>query len=187
LHLSRRNGNDRAADIAIDSAGNVYVTGSTNSTNFPVFDALIDTLAGTAPDVFVCKIKATTKTLRFSTYFGGAAPMLRPGLPWMLNRQSVLWHNRLAGPASLAAAFGHAARGIDIFCVGLTRRDRSRSGRAITVAQVTICPGHGVDRGRQSDFRRKNLLGEFPLLAPLYGACSQCPNQSQGFVVAVGK
>jgi len=67
------NGSDRAAGIAVDSAGNVYLTGDTLSTNFPVTPGAIQTAK--APfnfDAFVTKMNATGTALIYSTYFGGA-------------------------------------------------------------------------------------------------------------------
>ncbi|HLH52927.1 MAG TPA: SBBP repeat-containing protein [Verrucomicrobiae bacterium] len=65
-------GSDRdvGSAIALDSAGNTYVTGYTFSTNFPVYNALQGTLAGN-DDVFVTKIAAGGSNLVYSTYFGG--------------------------------------------------------------------------------------------------------------------
>jgi hypothetical protein len=57
--------------IAVDSAGNVYVTGGTYSTNFPVANALQSTSAG-ALDAFVAKINAAGSALVYSTYLGGS-------------------------------------------------------------------------------------------------------------------
>jgi Beta-propeller repeat len=63
-------GSDIGHGIAVDSAGNAYVTGSTNSPNFPVASCLFCApLGGT--DVFVASFTGAG-VLRFSTYFGGA-------------------------------------------------------------------------------------------------------------------
>ncbi len=55
--------------IAIDSSGDAYVTGQTESTNFPGANAA--NYAG-AFDVFVTKIKADGSALIYSTYVGGS-------------------------------------------------------------------------------------------------------------------
>jgi hypothetical protein len=57
--------------IAVDDAGNAYVTGETESTNFPTtFNAYQGTYAGWY-DAFVSKIDATGANLPYSTYLGG--------------------------------------------------------------------------------------------------------------------
>jgi hypothetical protein len=56
--------------IAVDAAGNAYITGVTSSTNFPAVGAYQGTLAGTA-DVFVAKLNPQGTGLVYSTYIGG--------------------------------------------------------------------------------------------------------------------
>ncbi len=56
--------------IAVDSSGSAYVTGSTQSTNFPMANALQSTLGG-ATNAFVAKINETGSALVYSTYLGG--------------------------------------------------------------------------------------------------------------------
>jgi Beta-propeller repeat len=63
-------GDDRAAAIAVDSSGEAYVTGATNSSNFPVGAAVRATLGG-SKSAFVLKLNAVGNTLLFSTYLGG--------------------------------------------------------------------------------------------------------------------
>jgi fibronectin type 3 domain-containing protein len=59
-------------DIAVDSTGNVYVTGATISTNFPTHNAMQAANAG-SQDIFVTKLNASGDALIFSTYLGGGA------------------------------------------------------------------------------------------------------------------
>ncbi len=63
-------GDERAAAIAIDSFGQAYVTGATESTNFPVVAAAQATLKG-GKDAFALKLSAVGNTLLYSTYLGG--------------------------------------------------------------------------------------------------------------------
>jgi hypothetical protein len=70
--------NDYATAIAADSAGNAYVTGYTNSTNFPTTTGAYQTscsggCSGTTVDAFVSKIDPTGTSLIYSTYLGGSA------------------------------------------------------------------------------------------------------------------
>jgi hypothetical protein len=60
--------------IVVDSAGSAYITGSTNSDNFPVANAIKGTFGGGAPfgDAFVTKFSASGNNLIYSTYLGGS-------------------------------------------------------------------------------------------------------------------
>jgi hypothetical protein len=69
--------NDGGLGIAVDSAGNAYVTGFTQANDFPVMNAY-DTSKGNGPsgddtsnDAFVTKLDATGSSLLYSTYLGG--------------------------------------------------------------------------------------------------------------------
>lgn len=74
-------GDEEGVGIALDAAGNAYVTGDTNSTNFPTAAAFQSSLGGgtcgtppdTAPcsDAFVTKLSADGSALVYSTYLGG--------------------------------------------------------------------------------------------------------------------
>lgn len=63
---------DIAYDIAIDSSGNAYVTGETQSENFPISsgDVHQPTYAG-GTDGFVTKLNSTGSALVYSTFLGG--------------------------------------------------------------------------------------------------------------------
>jgi hypothetical protein len=64
-------GDDRGNGIALDSAGNAYVTGFTNSTDYPTVRAVQPTNAG-GYDAFVTKVNAAGSALAYSTYLGGS-------------------------------------------------------------------------------------------------------------------
>src|SRR5258708_4792716 len=65
-------GADYGYGIAVDSAGNAYITGNTNSTNFPTMNALQATYGGGYDDAFVAKISPNGSALLYSTYLGGS-------------------------------------------------------------------------------------------------------------------
>jgi uncharacterized protein (TIGR03437 family) len=64
-------GNDSAAGVAIDSAGNILVAGTTSSTDLPVLNAYQNTLGGRT-NLFVLKLDPTGKIL-YCTYLGGSS------------------------------------------------------------------------------------------------------------------
>lgn len=65
-------GGDSGSGIAVDSAGNAYVTGYTQSTDFPTKNPLQPAYAGGTDDIFVAKINPTGSALVYSTYLGGS-------------------------------------------------------------------------------------------------------------------
>ena len=65
-------GGDQGLSIAVNSVGQAHVTGSTDSTNFPVKNALQSTNHG-SDDVFVTKLFADGAGLHYSTYLGGSS------------------------------------------------------------------------------------------------------------------
>ena len=65
-------GDDRILGMALDSSSNIYLTGSTTSSNFPTMTPFQSALAG-GMDAFVTKLNATGTALLYSTYLGGSA------------------------------------------------------------------------------------------------------------------
>jgi hypothetical protein len=65
------NGDDSGYGIAVDSAGNAYITGYTTSTNFATKTPWQAANAG-GKDVFVTKLNAAGNGLLYSTYLGGS-------------------------------------------------------------------------------------------------------------------
>jgi hypothetical protein len=65
-------GAEHGNSIAVDGAGNVYVTGNTTSTTFPgVNGSSIQPAPGGGVDAFLTKINATGTAIVFSTFLGG--------------------------------------------------------------------------------------------------------------------
>ncbi len=64
------NGIDQGNGIALDPAGNAYVVGTTNSTNFPTVNPF-QAGKGAQDDAFVAKINPTGSAWVYATYLGG--------------------------------------------------------------------------------------------------------------------
>ena len=65
-------GTERGFDIALDASGNAYVTGDTNSTDFPTASPIQGTQAG-GDDAFVAKFNPAGSALVYSTFLGGSS------------------------------------------------------------------------------------------------------------------
>ncbi len=64
-------GTEGAFGIAVDSLSNVYVTGSTGSTDFPLVNPFQNVYGGSFNDAFIIKLNSSGDTLLYSTYLGG--------------------------------------------------------------------------------------------------------------------
>ena len=64
-------GNDIGNGIALDSTNNVYITGNTDSTNFPTTPGAYQTVNAGNTDCFITKINAAGNALAYSTFLGG--------------------------------------------------------------------------------------------------------------------
>ncbi|HEV2245117.1 MAG TPA: SBBP repeat-containing protein, partial [Terriglobia bacterium] len=72
---------NRGSAIAVDAAGNAYVTGYTYSNNFPTTPgAFQTTFGGGNGDAFVSKLNPSGSALIYSTYLGGAHVDLSYGI-----------------------------------------------------------------------------------------------------------
>ena len=63
-------GTDEGTGLVIDNEGNAYLSGGTNSADFPVKNAFRNKISG-GYDVWISKLDPTGKDMVFSTYLGG--------------------------------------------------------------------------------------------------------------------
>jgi hypothetical protein len=73
-------GSDFAGEIDADASGNAYVTGSTDSGDFPTTPGTFDPTTGGESDAFVTKLAPDGSALRYSTYLGGVSPESGDGI-----------------------------------------------------------------------------------------------------------
>ncbi len=62
---------EQANAVAVDSSGNAYLAGATNSTNFPVTAGAFQTQFNSIEDAFVAKVNPAGNALLYSTLLGG--------------------------------------------------------------------------------------------------------------------
>jgi hypothetical protein len=65
-------GTDRANGLVLDSTGNVYVVGTTSSTNFPITSGSYQTTNHGQSNAFIFKLNPAGSGLLYSTYLGGS-------------------------------------------------------------------------------------------------------------------
>jgi beta-propeller repeat-containing protein len=132
-------GFDIGLGIAIDSKGRVYVTGATDSTNFPTVNALRGALAG-ASDAFVARL-TVQGTLAYSTYLGGTGFDRGSGIVVTTKgRAHVTGVTESADFPTMNPLQGNFGGNRDAFVAKLTR-----DGKAL--AYSTYLGGGGIDEG----------------------------------------
>ena len=134
-------GGDSATGIAVDGAGNAYVTGLTESTNFPTVNAYQTNTGGT--DAFVTKLDPSGSSILYSTYLGGGGTDVGLGIAVDgAGRIYVTGYTESADFPRLSA-FGRPAGGADAFVAKL---DPNASG-ASSLVYSTPLGGTGRDEG----------------------------------------
>ena len=71
---------DQAFAIALDAAGDAYVTGNTDAADFPTSPGAFDTSHNGGQDVFVTKLDPAGSALLYSSFLGGSADDLALGI-----------------------------------------------------------------------------------------------------------
>lgn len=105
---------DSGYGVAVDYAGNAYVTGETASSGFPTVAGSYDTTYGGATDAFVAKYNAGATSLVYATFLGGSQLDLGLGVAVSGNLAYVV------GETSSPNFPGGGTRGeSDIFAVSL--------------------------------------------------------------------
>jgi fibronectin type 3 domain-containing protein len=66
------NSDELASDIALDESDNIYVSGTTSSTDFPTTSGAYDSTYNGNTDIVVVKLGPAGDSLLYSTYVGGA-------------------------------------------------------------------------------------------------------------------
>jgi len=73
-------GEDTPQGIAVDAAGNAYISGYTASPNFPVTSSALQTSLTGPDDAFVAKVNAAGNTVLFCTLLGGTRSERAPAI-----------------------------------------------------------------------------------------------------------
>jgi hypothetical protein len=116
--------NEEAYGIDIDANKNVYITGYTESTDFPVTAGVYQTTKGSGKDAFIAKLNSTGSSLDFASYFGVGSNQEAYGITldgnnnvWIVGNTGVsatpvtndAFDNTLNGENSFVVAFNNSA------------------------------------------------------------------------------
>ncbi len=131
---------DYGLGIAVDQFGNAYVTGYTQSTNFPTVNPIQAGNAGNG-DAFVAEVNPQATELIYSTYLGGGSADSGQGIAVDLGGNAyVVGYTYSTNFPTYNAYQGKNAGGVDAF---ITKLNKGGS----TLAFSTYLGGTGDDRG----------------------------------------
>lgn len=137
------NGYDRGYGIAVDVSGNAYISGFTESIDFPTTaSALSESNAGNA-DAFVTKLNASGSNLIYSTYLGGNRHDFGNGIAIDTSGNAYITGSTGSSDfPTVSALFGNNAGDTDAFITKL-----SASGNSLVYS--TYLGGNGGDSGNE--------------------------------------
>jgi hypothetical protein len=131
---------DYGLGIALDQFGNAYVTGYTQSTNFPTVNPIQSGNTGNG-DAFVAEVNPQATELIYSTYLGGSSADSGQGIAVDLGGNAyVVGYTYSANFPTYNAYQGKNAGGVDAF---ITKLNKGGSSFAFS----TYLGGSGDDRG----------------------------------------
>jgi len=132
-------GADFGQGIAVDTAGNAYITGTTQSTDFPILNAY-QSINNGGQDAFLTKVNFTGEQLLFSTYLGGSQADVGQAVTLDTNNDVYLTGYTFSSNFPLASPIqSNLAGGADAFVT-----EFNPSGTALTFS--TYLGGSGDDR-----------------------------------------
>jgi Beta-propeller repeat len=131
--------------MAVGPLGDIYLTGATNSTNFPVVNAALGTLAGTTgSDAFVAWIDSS-QNLAYSTFLGGASNDAGQAITFDGTGRLYVTGDTLSDDFPAGGGFQTTRKGSqDAFLAVI---DLSQTGAA-TLQYATYLGGSGVEAAR---------------------------------------
>jgi len=180
--------NENFGGMAVGPLGDVYLTGSTTSTDFPTVNGAQSTLAGTgAPDAFVVWIDSS-QSLAYSTFLGGAMGDAGQAITFDGTGRLYVTGDTISDdfPASSGFQTGRSGSQDAFFAI----IDLSQSGTA-SLQYATYLGGTGLDTGRGIAVAADRTVwiaggtysGDFPMAGNSYQ--QNYANGGDGFVAHI--
>jgi hypothetical protein len=180
------NTEDCGQGIAVDSSGDAYVTGFTDSTNFPTVNPLQPTFGG-GVDVFVTEINAAGSAWVYSTYLGGSGWDLGTGIALDSSDNAYVTGNTASTNFPTENPIQAYGGNTDAF---VTKLNFNPATSALTLVYSTYLGGHSADYGTSivvSSLDYAYVTGytastNFPLVSPFQTNCGGCSSYNDAFV-----
>ncbi|MEE8405254.1 MAG: SBBP repeat-containing protein [candidate division Zixibacteria bacterium] len=170
-YLGGSSDNDYGHGIAVDATGAAYVTGETDSPDFPMFNAYQGTYQGGTKDVFVTKISSSGDSLVYSTYLGGSGRDVGFGISIDSSGVACIAGNTSSSDFPMLNPYQGTYQGIsDVF---VTKLSSSGGGLVYSTylggADVDNCFGLAVDTSGAAYVTGYTWSTDFPTLNPYQG------------------
>jgi gliding motility-associated-like protein len=174
-------GDDARSEVQVDNAGNIYVTGSTSSTNFPTTATAVQTTLSGQQDGVVFKMNSTLTSMLWGTYIGGTGSDAGYVLAFDNTQQSVYVGGGTNSPnfpvtaGSWKSSFqGGTADGF-ILKFKNSAPYNILKGTYVGTSNYDQVYGIGLDNNNNVYCMGQSLGGAFPVTAGVYSN----PNSSQ--------
>jgi len=179
---------DYGTSIAVDSAGNAYVTGVVSSDDFPLVSPIDPKLGSHAvDDAFITKINPAGSALVYSTYLGGGSEDAPYGIALDQAGNVYVTGRTNSSDFPLTNPIQSVVHAFDIF---VTEIDAAGSARLFS----TLIGGTGSESGRGiavDNLGNIHVAGEgtstdFPTVKPLQAANGGGAGSQDGLVLMLG-
>lgn len=177
--------NDYGTGIKVDTSG-VYITGYTDSLNFPTDALPLQAANSGGYDIFITKIDASGSGLIYSTYLGGSGNDYNSAIAVNASGYAYITGQTISPDFPMANPFQSLYGGgnSDGFVVSLSPGGNS-------LAFSTYMGGTGNDGGRAIDTDGTNAFitghtnsTNFPITgSAFFSTCNGCPGSTDAFIV----
>jgi len=182
-------GREEGRGIAVDSAGNAYVTGETVSTNFPTTPGAFQ-VSGGIGDAFVTKLNPSGSGLIYSTYLGGGG--IDIGFAIAVDSSGnayVTGSTQSTDFPTTSGVFQPACNSIPILCYDAFVTKLNPTGSALVYSSYLggdtnfdIPLGIAVDSQGNAYVTGQTKSDDFPTVNPIQGPSAFIDTDGDGFV-----